>query len=279
MTDLNKFVVCSLLYALAISALVLPRSIVLAQAPPLSFEAASVKPNKSADTNSRMSAGRNGAVTVTNGTVKSVIRAAYGVDASQVIGGPAWIDADRFDINAKAEGEISEPRLKEMLKALLADRFNLVVHQETRELPVYALVLARADGKFGPQLNRSDVDCAALARAGGPPPTGPATAASQGRPIGPCSMRIGGGTMAVRSNSMADVARALIGAVDRIVVDRTGLNGGFDLDLLWTPNPTPEVSGPSIFTALQEQLGLKLEAAHAPVEVVVIDRIETPGPD
>ena len=85
--------------------------------------------------------------------------------------------------------------------------------------------------------------------------------------------------MAVRSNSMADVARALIGAVDRIVVDRTGLNGGFDLDLLWTPNPTPEVSGPSIFTALQEQLGLKLEAAHAPVDVVVIDRIEQPGPD
>jgi uncharacterized protein (TIGR03435 family) len=279
MTNLNKLVVSSLFCALSISAQVLPGSIVLAQAPSLSFEAASVKPNKSGDTNSRMSAGRNGALTVTNGTVKSLIRAAYDVDASQVIGGPAWIDADRFDINAKAEGEISEPRLKEMLKSLLADRFNLVVHQETRELPVYALVLARADGKFGPQLNRSDVDCAALARSGGPPPTGPATAASQGRPIGPCSMRIGGGTMAVRSNSMGDIARALIGAVDRIVVDRTGLKGGFDLDLIWTANPTPEVSGPSIFTALQEQLGLKLEAAHAPVEVVVIDRIEQPGPD
>lgn len=281
MNGFKRFLASSLLCALSISALALPGSVVLAQTSALSFEAASVKPNKSGDINTRMSGGRNGLVTVVNGTAKSMIRAAYGVDASQVVGGPAWIDVDRFDINAKAEGEITEARLTEMLKSLLADRFSLVVHKESRELPVYALVLARPDGKFGPQLSRSGIDCAELARAGAPPPppTGPATAATQGKPIGPCSLRIGGGTIAARSNSMGDIARALIGSVDRIVVDRTGLEGGFDLDLVWAPNPIPEQSGPSVFTALQEQLGLKLESSRAPVDVVVIDRIEQPSPD
>lgn len=269
----------ALLFALLLFALAWPVSAVCAQTPPLSFEAASVKPNKSGDINTRMTGGRNGAVTVENGTIKAVIRQAYGVQVSQIIGGPAWLDVDRFDINAKAEGEPTEARLTAMLQSLLADRFKLVVHKETREIPVYALVLARPDGKFGPQLSRADIDCAALARSGTPPPPGPATPASQGQPIGPCSLRFGGGTMAARSNTMDRIARSLTGAVDRMVVDRTGLTGGFNVDLLWTPNPTPELSGPSIFTALQEQLGLKLEAARAPVEVVVIDQIEQPSPD
>src|SRR5437868_4839883 len=149
-----------------------------------------------------------------------------------------------------------------MLQSLLADRFGLIAHKEKRDGQVYALTLARPDGKLGPQLSRSAVDCTALARAGGPPPQGA------------CSMRVGNGTLAARSVTMSDIARVLMGSVDRIVVDRTGLEGAYDVDLAWTPNPTPDSPGASIFTALQEQLGLKLEAARAPVDVVVIDRIE-----
>ena len=275
----NRFAVYSSLVALLLSNLAGSSSVAFAQSPPLSFEAASVKPNKSGDNNSQMKAGRNGAVTVVNGTVKSVIRAAYGVESSQIIGGPAWLDVDRFDINAKAEGEVTEARLTAMVQSLLADRFSLVVHKETREMPAYLLVLARPDGKFGPQLSRSDVDCAALAHGGTPPAPGPATVASQGRPIGPCSLRFGAGTIAARSNTMESIARGLTGSADRVVVDRTGLTGVFDLDLVWTPNPTAEQSGPSIFTALQEQLGLKLEASRAPIDVIVIDRVEQPTPD
>jgi len=174
-----------------------------------------------------------------------------------------------------------------MLRTLLEERFKLVVHQETRDLPIYALTLARSDGKLGPKLVRSDVDCdkviaelaEAIRKTGRPPlgPPGQAPPCSTGGPPG----KFTGNDITMQM--LADVLIASVNrmdAVDRVVVDRTGLSGGFDLTLEWTPDELVAASsGASIFTALQEQLGLKLEPTRGPVEVIVIDHVERPTPD
>lgn len=249
------------------------------------FEAASVKPNKSGETNSRIGMSPGGRMNATNVTLRQLILSAYNLRPFQLTGGPGWLGSERFDIAATVGHEVRPEaggppaEIIQMVKHLLADRFKLVAHIETKEMPVYHLVLARSDGKPGPQLTRSDIDCDALARAGTSPPPGPATAASQGRPIGACSQRIGGGMLAARSATMDRLARSFGGLVDRLVVDKTGLSGSFDVDLTWTPDPTADTTGPSIFTALQEQLGLKLEASRGPVEMLVIDSVERPIAD
>ena len=199
-----------------------------------------------------------------------------------------------------------------MIKALLAERFKLKVHTESRELPLYALQLARSDGKLGPKIKTAAVDCAALAaaRRGGPPPPGaggpgapgggpglitrggpggpggagapppgggPGGARGPDSPFGPCGMRIGPGNIAANGQPMSQLATTLSIWVNRTVVDRTGLTGSFDLELSWTPEQLPQgrgepppgapplppidPNGPSIFTAVQEQLGLKLDCA------------------
>jgi uncharacterized protein (TIGR03435 family) len=248
--------------------------------PKASFEVASVRPNNSGSTNSRLSAQPGGRVTATNVTVRMLLRASYRLQPYQMVGGPAWLDSDRFDIVAKAEGDPDEEQLQLMLQSLLAERFGFAAHRETRELPVYALVLARPDGKTGPQLRPSDIDCEALARTKTKPPPPPPPTASNPSPVGPCSMRAaGGGRMSAGAATMTQLAGFLSGPTNRMVVDRSGLAGAFDIDLQWTPDQTADTSGPSIFTALQEQLGLKLESQRAPVDVLVIDRVEQPTPD
>jgi uncharacterized protein (TIGR03435 family) len=278
-----------------------------AQTPPPApaFEVASIKPNKSGDGRFGIGMQPGGRFAATGIPLRQLIAMAYGspgqpLPAFRIIGGPAWMNSDRFDIVAKAEGDIqpgSNSPLPLMLRALLADRFKLVVHNESRELPIYALMKARSDGKLGPQLRPTTVDCAALAAArgrdGGPPPDGPGVGPA-GRPT--CGMTVGPGNLAAGSQTMAQFAALLSGRVQRIVVDRTGLTGNFDLDLTWTPDqipqgppglpppgapPLPSIdpNGPSIFTAVQEQLGLKLESAKGAVDVVVIDRAEHPTED
>jgi uncharacterized protein (TIGR03435 family) len=181
------------------------------------------------------------------------------------------------------------------MRNLLAERFKLVVHPETREMPIYALVPARSDGKLGENLKPAAVDCAARMRErgrGGPPPTPPAP----GERI-QCGMRIGPGTMNGGGFPLSQLAVTLSQFVQRVVIDRTGLAGNYDLDLTWTPDrsmqggpigppppgapPLPPIDpdGPSIFTALQEQLGLKLDAQRGPVDVLVVDSVERPTPD
>jgi len=302
-----------------------------AQTPPPApvFEVASIKPNKSSDGRFSIGFQPGGRFTATGMPLRQLIAIAYGSAGQQlptfrIIGGPGWMNSDRFDIVAKAEGDIApgpNSPLPLMLRALLADRFKLVVHNESRELPMYELVKARSDGKLGPQLRPATVDCAARAaargRGGAPPPGGPAGpgpgsgpdgrgAASGGPgPGGPgfdpggrpvCGMMVGPANLAAGSQSMAQFATLLSGRVQRVVVDRTGLTGNFDIDLTWTPDQIPQgaaaqpppgappqppidPNGPSIFTAVQEQLGLKLESAKGPVDVVVIDRAEPPTED
>ena len=176
----------------------------------------------------------------------------------------------------------------EMVKALMADRFKLRFHLETRELPVYELVLARTDGRLGPKLKPSTVDCAAATR-GAPPPAPPAPPPPGARPT--CGMRsstdrAAGATLTAGGAMLAQLAANLSNAVGRTVVDKTGLAGGYDMDLFFIPDATMRpadvqfaADGPSLFTALQEQLGLKLESAKGPVEVLVIDSAQKPVED
>jgi uncharacterized protein (TIGR03435 family) len=253
----------------------------------LQFEVATVKPNKSGDQNSRLGLQPGGRVVATNLPLRALIRNVYDVQAYQIVGGADWIEHERFDFEARADREYPPStggpplQLIAMMRNLLADRFKLVVHRETREMPVYALELARPDGTLGPRMRRVEVDCAAemakemayrAANKGAPTPRAP-----DQRP--PCSMRVSPGRLSAGSASLAQLVRSLPQFVGRTVVDRTGLSGVFDIDLEWTPEQTAETTGPSLFTAVQEQLGLKLEGARGPVAVLVIDHIERPAPD
>jgi uncharacterized protein (TIGR03435 family) len=222
-----------------------------------------------------------------------LLRQAFDVQDFQIVGGPNWLATDRFDIVAKPPDGITGPeQIRPMMRALLADRFKLVAHNETREMPIFSLVVARADGKLGPKLSDAKVDCEArfaAARRGGPPSAFPAP----GQPI-ECGFMIGPGNMNVGGMPMLELARSLSPMVGRIVIDKTGLKGRYDFQMTYAPEgrgfgPGPGPGGaepppvdpntPSLFTALQEQLGLKLESERGPVDVVVIDRIEQPTED
>lgn len=219
----------------------------------------------------------------TNLTLHQLVAEAFRLRPFQVIGGPGWIKIDRFDVNARApEGTTGRP--DPMLRTLLADRFKLRVHTETKEQQVYALVLARPDGRLGPQLTPSTVDCAPPS-----PDSGPGTTPSPARSS--CGMNVNtsatSGTLTGIGQPLSRLATALAGfGVEGMVVDRTGLTGNFDITLQWTPEilraaaaGTPAGDGPSLFTAMQEQLGLKLESSRGPVEYLVIDSAELPTPD
>lgn len=251
----------------------------------LVFEAASIKRNTSGDNGVRVQFQPGGRFNGLNVTLQTLVRNAYRLQPFEMIGGPSWFATDRFDIVAKAADNAPPVDMIEMVKALMADRFKFAFHRETRELPIYELVVLRPDGKLGPQLKPSAVDCSGAMR-GAPPPTPatpPATSPTQGaRPT--CGMRISGATLIAGGATLAQLASNLSNAVGRTVVDKTGLAGGYDMDLSFTPDATmrppdaPPIAGdgPSLYTAVQEQLGLKLESAKGPVEVLVIDAAERP---
>jgi uncharacterized protein (TIGR03435 family) len=222
------------------------------------FEAASVKPNVSGSPRSGVGTMPGGRVTVTNQTLRQIIRGAFGSSDIEVIGGPDWIDRDRWDIVASAGTGDVDPPWRAMLKSLLAQRFMLQAHVESQERPIYALVPERADKQLGPRIHKTlaDIDCK-------PGDTcGTTTANTNG---------IVSGTITGTARSMADIAQSLSPYAERRVFDRTGLEGRYDFDLQWSDIP--------IFTAVREQLGLKLEPARGPVDVVVVDRVERPTPD
>jgi uncharacterized protein (TIGR03435 family) len=220
-----------------------------------------------------------------------LIRFAYDLPGFQVSGGPSWLDSVRFDVVAKAEGDVSLEQKRLMLRTLLAERFKLLTHKETRELPIYALVMARSDKRLGPQLRRSDADCSGVEALpelglGGYPSRGscgyfgfaPNTELPKGR-----------GGLAFRGMTLALFAKRLMPVVRRTVIDKTGLTGYYDAEfefLAELPPPPPPPGLPnafgsdpfaSIFTVLPEQLGLKLDSGRGAVEVLVIDRVEPPA--
>jgi len=264
---------------------------------PPGFEVASIKENTSGETRARMQTPPGGRFVATNAPLKGLIASAFlGAQPngpSRVLGGPAWIESARYDINAKATTTFRmgpdgpDPELLRMIRSLLEERFKLKARVETRELPVYELVLARSDRKLGPELRRSEAACEAAMRAGGPPPPrGPLDPPPCSAMRGPARIIAGG----IPMPQFAAMLTAVLGDDGRTVVDKTGLEGRYAFTLAWTPEQMPtgtpppgvppiDPNGPSFFTALPEQLGLKLVAAKGPVQVVVIDSIERPAPN
>jgi uncharacterized protein (TIGR03435 family) len=254
----------------------------------VTFDVASVKANKSGDLEQHIFRSSTG-LTVTNMPVRQLIVFAYQLQAFQVTGGPSWIGSDRFDMVAKIEGDAPLPTLPGAplgpdpfmlaMRTLLADRFKLTLHREQSDMDIYALVLAN-----GPRagLKQSTTDCEAFVRAhrGGlswPPPGTPVCGLWES----PGQIRMGGFPLSL-------VTKALSGLTGRMVFERTGLSGNWDFTLTYATEqrvqpgvdvPASDPSAPSIFTALQEQLGLKLESTKGPVDVLVIDHIEKPTSD
>lgn len=256
---------------------------------PLSFEVASIKPSTGDAHQIAIQMQPGGNLRVSGATLKMLITIAYDVRDFQVSGGPGWISTDRFDITAKSErsaapdGAPPDPRsvtseqmktaqeqMREKMRSLLADRFQLTLHRESKEQPVYTLVV----GKNGSKLKESEVKDA-----------GP-----RGR------MRLGRGQLSGDAVQLQMLANALSNQLGRPVIDRTGLKGNFDFNLEWTPDPgqsggpfggppppgvdappPPDPNGPSIFTAVQEQLGLRLESSKGPVDLLVLDHVEKPS--
>jgi uncharacterized protein (TIGR03435 family) len=261
------------------------------------FEVASVRENASNDGKIMVGIQPGGRFNAVGVPLAELIRLAYAVQRTQIIGAPDWSETARFDIAAKAENDIQGTapggppgQLNVMLRDLLEDRFKLRARRDTRELPIYALTLARGDKKLGEGLRASTIDCAAMRGRGarGGPPPGPPPPGERPQ----CGMRVAPNQVLAGGVSLAQLTQMLSQFTQRIVLDRTGLSGHFDIDLTFTPERMPQgapppgappltvdPNGPSLFTALQEQLGLKLESDRAPVEVLVIDHVERPTPD
>lgn len=251
------------------------------------FEVASIKPAAPDARGMYVRTTPGGRLSVNNMTLKEMIVFAWRIQPYQVSGGPSWLDSIHYDISAKPESSPKQGELQLMLQALLEDRFQLTIHRETKELPIYALVLARKDGKLGPKLiEAKEGGCETFDPANPPGPREPGQA-----PRLFCGNQMMSFTsMTAVSVPVANIIPMLARTLGRTIVDKTGLTGKFNLNMQWTPDdaqlamlppdaprPASDPSGPSIFTALQEQLGLKLESQKGPVEILVIDRAEKPS--
>ncbi|HEV2448207.1 MAG TPA: TIGR03435 family protein, partial [Candidatus Sulfopaludibacter sp.] len=235
------------------------------------FEVASVKASAEARLTVRVMPGGRLSATA---PVKLLIMNAYGLQRSEIVGGPDWINTDRYEIDAKAGDDANRARLMLMLQSLLEERFGLRAHHETRESPVYALVVA----KRGSKLTRNDGGCPGAQTS---PPRGGSEAAAPA-----CGqIRISPSTSGVRMEGdqapISELVRVLAVVLNQPVIDRTDLPGTFDIRLQFIDEvpgaPLSDPVGPTVFIALQEQLGLKLESATGPVDFLVIDHIERPS--
>lgn len=220
-----------------------------------------------------------GRFAVANVALRTLIAFAYNVQGFQISGGPGWISSDRFDISAKSEAtNFTMDQYRQMLQSLLEERFRLGVHRETKEMPVFALVSA----KGGPKLPRADPKACVAAGPGAPPPS--PRAPSEPVPMACGTFFTGPNSLDARAMTTARIAETLSMMVNRTVIDHTGLSGTFDVHLEFAPEGTSLQNqnardDPSIFTAVQQQLGLRLESQRGPAEVLVIDRVEKPDPN
>lgn len=237
------------------------------------FEVASVKPNHSGDSG-RFVRPSSGRLTITNMTLKDLLGEAYKMRRFQLFGGPDWIDSDRYDIEAKPEANAPPQQMTgQMLRALLEDRFKLQAHRETRELPIYVLTV----GKNGSQVRpSSESTCVPF------DPSNPTLPSAKGRnPSDMCGfIGMGRNSLNAQQVTMEALTMAFSQLLGRTVVDKTGITGEVDLHLTFSldesANSASDLGPPSIFTAIQEQLGLKLDSAKGPVEVLVVDHAERP---
>jgi uncharacterized protein (TIGR03435 family) len=230
---------------------------VLLLAQHVTFDVASVKPANSGRPGMSIQT-ETGRFKAINATVSFLIQYAYGIKDFQLSGGPGWMDSDKFDIDATGE-KADDRQFPQMMRSLLTDRFQLKFHRDTRTLPVFDLVVTKDGPKFK---HATDTEVAGT--------------------------RGGGGQITVSKGTLANLASLLSNILGRKVIDKTGLAGDYDMTLKWTPDdyqppplkpngPPPDPNSPSIFTAVQEQLGLKLESSKGPVEVIVVDSVQKPS--
>jgi uncharacterized protein (TIGR03435 family) len=240
------------------------------QPPPLAFEVATIKRNVSLERSGSMGLDPGGRFHAVNAPVFWLISTAYGefqrpLFESQIIGAPAWLESEPYDIIAKAGPDVAllKPdeqfrKIPDLLRSLLEERFALKVHRETRQLAIYDLVRLKKDETLGPRMTRSSLDCA--------------------KESTKCGYNGLAGHLTGGWITTTMLSTMLSSATQRVVVDRTGLDGRFDVELEWSPDQAA-TDKPSIFAAVQEQLGLKLESTKGPVRVVIIDHIERPAED
>jgi uncharacterized protein (TIGR03435 family) len=231
------------------------------------FEVATIKPSNPA-AQGRLFTVKGRQVITINTSLADIITMAYELHARQIVGGPSWMESDKYDITGQPEGQglPNVTQMRAMLRALVEDRFKLKMHREKRELSAYALVVAPG----GAKLTKNDSNPNGL----------------------PSLLFRGLGVLPVNNATMAEFAGVMqLAVLDRPVVDRTGLQGRYDFTLTWTPDETQFASfgvripppsnaadaPPALFTAVQEQLGLKFDSVRAPVEVLVIDHLEKPS--
>ena len=243
-----------LAFLMALSSVTLGVPPTLAQAPqalaPRAFDVASIKPNRSVDENYTIRTPPGGRFTGRNVTVRTLILYAFDLKDFQLINLPGWCNSERFDIEAKAEiaGVIDPEALRPLIRTLLSSRFGLAFHRETKELPLFALDIAKGGSKLHPNTGTLDH-----------------------------STDWGSDHINATAVTVAEFGRLMEVQLDRVIVDESGISGVFDFHLTWTPDSKPDTSGPSLFTALQEQYGLRLESKRGSVEVVVIDRVDRPS--
>jgi uncharacterized protein (TIGR03435 family) len=253
------------------------------------FEVATVKANNSQTDSSNISGVTPGRFTASNTPLRFIILYGYQLLDHQLIGAPDWTASTGFDIAATypAGQRPTDREVRSMVQNLLGDRFRLTAHREQREGPMYALIFARKDGRLGPRIRRSDVDCEKWIADKRPQVgTGGPSAVAPGGMRPACMMVATRRYLTRGTRTMEQLAVTLQSMVGRPVVDRTGLTGAFDVDLQWTPerdadaaaggNTSTANDGPSIFTAVQEQLGLKLESQRGQFDALVIDHVERP---
>ena len=242
-----------------------------AQSLPKEFDVATIKPNASNDNRFMIRPLPGGGLTITGVPLRMLIMEAYDVRTFQVSGGPGWMNTDRWDIEAKTEGvkgQLPIGQTLKMLQVLITHRFHLEVHHDTKEMTIYALVVGKNGSKLTPHTGEP------------PQPTD--------------RLRVRSGSLSAKQVGIAALVRQLTLQLGRQVIDKTGLTDQYDFKLEWSPEPgqggpesiglppdarlppPAESNGPSIFTALQEQLGLRLDAQKGPVDVIVVDRAEKP---
>jgi len=233
------------------------------------FEVAAIKRSANLDAGGTLAMQPGGRFRTINVDARNLIAFAYrtgprSLVPSQIIGAPDWMATERYDITAKIgaaliERATTDPlQTPKLVQSLLEDRFKLRLHREVQNMPVYTLVVTRKNGTFGPRLRRSTVDCA--------------------KDRSKCRLQSAPGHLTGGSVTMETLSIMLSGPAGRMVLDRTGLTGAFDVELEWSGDQT-DADKPSVFAAVQEQLGLKLEFVREPVDTVVIDHVERPTED
>ncbi|HUI81395.1 MAG TPA: TIGR03435 family protein [Bryobacteraceae bacterium] len=231
----------------------------------VSFDVASIRPHAPDDIRFRVAMPSNGRFTATGAVAKLLLMLAYDVQETQLTGGPSWFATEKWDIEARSDDRIqhSAEETRRMLQSMLTERFALRIHRETEQRPVYGLTVAKGGPKF--QAREQD---------------------------GVTNVHITGNSIRMEAGELARMAQVLATALGRPVIDRTALSGRYDLSLQWDDAPIREGGVPgldvpaapgndhgSIFSAIQDQLGLRLEAQQAPVEVIIVDRMERPSPN